>query len=80
MEHQDPIITALHREIAEPNRKAGFTDKIFKAGSDSVDATGSSITSTGTSTRGFFGRFEADITIASSSPFAIRIDHLRINE
>jgi len=59
---------------------AGFTDKAFNGGSYTVDVNDSKITSTGTSSQGFIARVEADITIGASSPYAIRIDHLRINE
>jgi hypothetical protein len=65
---------------ANPNWKAGFTDKAFNGGSYTVDVNDSTITSTGISPEGFVARLEADITIASSSPYTIRIDHLRINE
>ena len=59
---------------------AGFTDKAFNGGSYTVDVNSLTITSTGTSPQGFTSRVEADITIGSSSPYVIRIDHLRINE
>jgi type II secretory pathway component PulK len=64
----------------DPNWNAGFADKAFDGGSYTVDFNGSTITSTGTSSKGFVGRVEADITIGSSPPCVIRIDHLRINE
>ncbi|MHC4424861.1 MAG: hypothetical protein ACYSYV_02050 [Planctomycetota bacterium] len=64
----------------DPNWNAGFTDKAFSGGSYTVDVNNSTITSTGTSSQGFVARVEADITIASTSPYVIRIDHLRINE
>jgi Tfp pilus assembly protein PilX len=59
---------------------AGFVDKAFNGGSYTVDVNNLTITSTGTSTQGFVGRVEADITIGSASPYIIRIDNLRINE
>ena len=65
---------------ANANWNAGFTNKAFNGGSYTVDVNGFTITSTGTSSQGFVGRVEADITIGSSSPYVIRIDHLRINE
>ncbi|HUT46538.1 MAG TPA: hypothetical protein VMX36_09650 [Sedimentisphaerales bacterium] len=71
---------AFNELRADPNWNAGFTDKAFNGGSYTVVVTGSTITSTGTSSQGFVGRVEADITIGSSSPYVIRIDHLRINE
>lgn len=71
---------ALSELRADPNWNAGFTDKVFNAGLYTVDVNGSTLTSTGISSQGFTGRVEADITIGSSSPYVIRIDHLRINE
>jgi Tfp pilus assembly protein PilX len=65
---------------ANASWNAGFTDKTFNGGSYTVDVNGFTITSTGISSQGFVGRVEADITIGSSSPYVIRIDHLRINE
>ena len=59
---------------------AGFTDKAFNSGSYTVDVNGATITSTGTSSTGFIGRAQADVTIAGTSPYVIRIDHFRINE
>ena len=59
---------------------AGFTDKAFNSGSYTVGVNGSEITSTGTSPQGFVAKVSADITISSTSPYAIRIDNLRINE
>ena len=71
---------ALSELRADPNWTTGFTDKAFNGGSYTVDVNDSTITSTGTSSQGFVGRVEAEITIGSSSPYVIRIDHLRINE
>ena len=65
---------------ANASWNAGFTYKAFNGGSYTVDVNGFTITSTGTSSQGFVGRVEADITVGSSSPYVIRIDHLRINE
>jgi len=65
---------------ADPNWDAGFTDKSFEGGLYSVDVNDSTIISTGTSTQGFVARVEADITIGSTSPYLIRIDHFRVNE
>ncbi len=63
---------------------AGFTDKAFNGGSYTVTVTGAlpnrTISSRGTSSQGFVARVEAETTIGSSSPYVIRIDHLRINE
>jgi len=65
---------------ANPNWSAGFTDKAFNGGSYTVDVNDSTIISTGISQQGYVARIQADITIGSSSPYVIRIDHLRINE
>jgi len=59
---------------------AGFVDKAFNGGSYTVDVNNLKITSTGTTSDGFVGRVEADITIGSASPYIIRVDNLRINE
>lgn len=62
----------------------GFNNKSFDGGSYTVTVTGTlpnhTIESTGTTSQGFVGRVEADVTISSSSPYIIRIDSLRINE
>ena len=65
---------------ADSNWNAGFTDKAFNGGSYTVDVNDSTIISTGISPQGYVARIQADITIGSSSPYVIRIDHLRINE
>lgn len=60
---------------------SGFTNKPFNGGLYTVAVNSSSITSTGTSSKGFVARVEADITVASGGPpHLIRIDNLRINE
>lgn len=64
----------------DPNWTAGFVDKAFNGGSYTVDVNNLTITSTGTSSQGFVGRVEAEITTGSTSPYVIRIDRLRINE
>lgn len=71
---------ALSELRADPNWNAGFTDKAFNSGSYTVDVNGTTITSTGTSSQGFVGRAQAEVTITSTSPCVIRIDHFRINE
>ena len=71
---------ALSELRVDSNWNAGFTDKAFNAGSYTVNVNGSTITSTGTSSQGFVARAQVDITIASTSPYVIRIDHFRINE
>jgi len=59
---------------------AGYVDKAFNGGSYTVDVNNLTITSTGTSSDGFVGRVQADITMTSTSPYIIRVDNLRINE
>lgn len=59
---------------------SGFTNKAFAGGSYSVTVNDSTIESTGTSTHSFVAKVAADITVASTSPYTIRIDNLRINE
>jgi len=71
---------AFNELRADSGWSAGFTDKAFNGGSYTVVVNDSTIISTGTSSQGFIARVEADITIGDSSPYAIRIDHLRINE
>ena len=62
----------------------GFSSKSFNGGSYTVAVTGAlpslTITSTGTSSRGFASKVEADVTVGSSSPYIIRVDELRVNE
>jgi len=62
----------------------GFSDKSFNGGSYTVAVAGAlpslTITSTGTSSRGFASKVEADVTIGGSSPYIIRVDELRVNE
>ena len=69
---------------ADSSWTTGFTDKPFNSGSYTVTVTGTlpnrTITSAGTSSQSFVGRVEANVIIGTSSPYAIRIDHLRINE
>ncbi len=68
----------------DPNWSTGFDDEPFNSGSYDVNVTGTlpnlTITSEGTSSQGFVGRVEADVTVGSSSPYVIRIDNLRVNE
>lgn len=63
---------------------SGFDGKSFSSGSYTVKVSGAlpelTIESTGTSAQGFIARVEADVTIGTSSPYAIRVDNLRINE
>lgn len=71
---------ALSELRTDPNWNTGFSDKAFEGGLYTVDVNDLTVTSTGTSSEGFISRVEADITIGDTSPYAIRIDHLRINE
>jgi len=68
---------------ADSSWDAGFTDKAFNGGSYTVAVGGSApnltITSTGTSSQGFVGRVDTEITVGASSPYIIRIDSLRFN-
>jgi len=68
---------------ADSSWDTGFTDKAFNGGSYTVTVGGSSpsltVTSTGTSSQGFVGRVDADITVGASFPYIIRIDSLRFN-
>jgi Tfp pilus assembly protein PilX len=59
----------------------GFTGKSFNGGSYTVVVNGSTITSTGTSSRDFLAKVQANVTVSSSGPlYLIAIDSLRINE
>ncbi len=62
----------------------GFSGKSFNGGSYTVAVVGTlpslTITSTGTSSRGFASKVEADVTVGVSSPYIIRVDELRVNE
>lgn len=74
---------AFYEIRADINWNAGFTDKAFNGGSYTVIVGGSipniTITSTGTSSQGFVGRVDAELTVGTSSPHIIRIDSLRLN-
>jgi len=59
---------------------AGFAGKSFDGGSYEVDVNDSTVISTGTSSKGFVGRIEADIIVGSTSPHVIQINHFRVNE
>jgi type II secretory pathway component PulK len=72
---------ALAQIRIQADWSTGFTSKSFNGGSYTVLVNGSTITSTGTSSKGFGAKVKADITVASSGPpYVIRIDSLRINE
>lgn len=63
---------------------SGFDGKSFNSGSYTVKVSGAlpelTIESTGISAQGFVARVEADIWVGTTSPYAIRVDNLRINE
>ena len=62
----------------------GFTNKSFSGGTYTVTVSGTlpnlTLESTGTSSKSFVSRVEADVTVGENSPYIIRIDNLRINE
>ena len=62
----------------------GFTNKSFSGGTYTVSVSGTlpnlTLESTGTSSKSFVSRVEADVTVGENSPYIIRIDNLRINE
>lgn len=75
---------ALAEIRSDDTWNSGFSSKSFDSGSYTVKVSGSlpqlTIASVGTSSKGFVSRVEADIWVGTSSPHAIRIDELRINE
>ncbi len=62
----------------------GFTNKTFGADTYTVTVAGTlpnrTITSTATTSQGYVGRVQANVTIGTTSPYIIRVDNLRINE
>jgi Tfp pilus assembly protein PilX len=74
---------AFYEIRADSSWNAGFADKSFNDGLYTVSVGGAlpnlTITSTGTSSQGFVGRVDAEITVGTSSPHVIRIDSLRFN-
>ncbi len=62
----------------------GYTDKVFHDGSYSVTVAGVfpnlTVESLAMGPYSFRSRIAADVTLAGSGPFTIRIDELRINE
>jgi Tfp pilus assembly protein PilX len=74
---------AFYEIRADSSWNIGFSDKAFNGGSYTVTVAGASpsltITSTGTSSQGFVGRVEAEVTVGTSSPYLIRIDSLSFN-
>ena len=63
---------------------ASYTNKAFNGGVYTVSVAGTlpalTITSRSTSSQGYDANVVADVTVGTSSPYAIRIDKLRINE
>jgi hypothetical protein len=64
---------------------AGFADKPFAGGSYTVDVNNAdipalTITASGTNARGYIARLTAQATVGSDSPYAIRIDKLKVNK
>jgi len=62
----------------------GFNNKAFDDDSYTVTVTGTlpalTVESTATTSQGFAAKVSADIVVASSLPYRVRVDHLRINE
>jgi type II secretory pathway component PulK len=59
---------------------ASYTDKSFPGyGTYTVQRSGGTITSRGTSPQGYDANVVADVTVGTSSPHIIRIDSLKIN-
>ena len=72
---------ALAQLRADATWTAGYVDKAFDGGSYTVAVSGSTLTATGVTSRGFVARVEADVTVsADGPPHVVRIDVLRINE
>jgi hypothetical protein len=73
---------------ADDEWNVGFDNVSFAGGEydvdvDNYEGSGSSdltIKSDGTSAQGFEAKIEADITVGSTAPYAIRIDNFRIND
>jgi Tfp pilus assembly protein PilX len=78
------IADALSQIRSTRNWSDGFSNKSFGGGSYTVSVTGTlpaiSVISTGTSAQNFTSKVEADITIASTSPYTIRINKLKVNQ
>jgi len=72
---------ALAEIRADDEWDDGFAGTAFNGGSYTVNVDeGETIESTGTSSQGFVARIEAEITVGSGPPHAIRLDAVRINE
>jgi Tfp pilus assembly protein PilX len=77
------INDAFYEIRSDISWNTGFTDKAFNGGSYTVAVGGAApiltITSIGTSSQGFVGRVDAEVTVGTSSPHIIKIDSLRFN-
>ncbi|MBN2130817.1 MAG: hypothetical protein JW741_15045 [Sedimentisphaerales bacterium] len=72
---------ALAQLRAEATWTGGYVDKPFNGGSYTVVVTGSTVSATGVTPRGFVAKVEADVTVSTDGPpHVVRIDVLRINE
>lgn len=72
---------ALAQLRSDSSWDTGFSNKAFNGGSYTVTVDGTSITATGTTSRGFVARVRAELTISSDGPpYMIRIDAMRVNE
>ena len=59
----------------------GFTAKTFNSGFYTVTVAGQTVTSVGTTSRGYTASIAADFSATgSSSPYTIKVNALRINE
>jgi hypothetical protein len=78
------IADALGQIRSTRNWSAGFSSKSFGGGSYTVSVTGTvpsiTVISTGTSAQNYISKVEADITVASISPYTIRINKLKVNQ
>jgi type II secretory pathway component PulK len=60
---------------------AGFADKPFEGGVYTVTVDGSTIRATGTTSRGFAARWEAEVAVSlNGPPHSVTIDRLRISQ
>ncbi len=72
---------ALAQLRSDSSWDAGFSNKAFNGGSYTVTVDGTGITATGTTSRGFVARVQAELTISSNGPpYVIRVDRVRVNE
>jgi len=72
---------ALAQLRSDSSWAAGFSNKAFNGGSYTVTVDGAGITATGTTSRGFVARVQAELSISSNGPpCVIRVDRVGINE